>query len=106
MTTTHRTLAAIAVTIVAATALAACDDDRGARQDLPNSQQQVDDAGANVILMPDKFPGMVWRCFGPDETSGYYTTTDRWVWVVYNDPNCGGTEGPITVLDNVPGAEG
>lgn len=102
----RRTFATTIAAVAAITVLAACDDDRGARKDLPNSQQEFDEDTANVILMPDRFPGMVWRCFGDDDTTGYYTTTDRGVWIVYNDPNCGALEGPITVLDNVPGAVG
>lgn len=81
--------------------IAACDTDRGARKDLPVDNQRLDESDAHVYLMPDQFPNIVHRC---DSTLGIWTTTDRYVWIVYNDPSCDGT-GPMTVLDNIPGSQ-
>lgn len=77
----------------------ACDT--GARKDLPQKQQEVTEGDAEVILMPDQFPNLVHRCI---DTTGIWTTTADWVWIVYNDPKCGG-EGDVLVLDNVPGSQ-
>jgi len=82
--------------------LAACDNDRGARQDLPNSSQNLVESEVEVYLHPDQFPNVTHRC---DDTTGIWTTTDRAVWIVYGDPLCGGTS-RITVLDNIPGGVG
>jgi hypothetical protein len=79
--------------------LASCDDDRGARQDLPNSSQELVMSDVEVYLHPDMFPNVTHRC---DDTTGIWTTTDRNVWVVYSDPLCGGTS-DVVVLDNIPG---
>lgn len=95
----------LAAAIVLGIAATACDVDRGARQDLPNSQQtQVTGEDADVWLFPDKFPNVVHRC--ADDGTGIWTTTDRNVWIVYNDPACPGAnrEALPLVLDNIPGA--
>ena len=85
--------------IAAVLALVACD--RGARKDLPQSNQNLDESTADIILMPDQFPNFAHKCLG---TVGQWTVTADWVWIVYNDPLCGG-EGEMIVLDNVPGGE-
>jgi hypothetical protein len=81
--------------------LMACDDDRGARQDLPINNQELDKDTAKIFLMPDRFPNLAHKCEG---TMGIWTTTDRHIWIVYNDPACDGVGNPF-VLDNIPGAE-
>lgn len=90
-----------ALLVVAVLALAGCD--RGARKDLPQANQDTIDGDADVYLFPDKFPNLVHRC--SDGGLGIWTTTDRWVWIIYNDPECPGAEGEMIVLDNVPGAQ-
>lgn len=92
----RRTLA-IAAVAVAALGLTACD--RGARRDLPSDSQNLDESIADIILMPDQFPNVAHKCL---DTAGIWTVTADWVWIVYNDPRCGG-EGEMVVLDNVPG---
>lgn len=90
---------------LSAVALAVCAGcDRGARTDLPQGSQNLDESSADIILMPDQFPNFAHKCH-PDFPVGTWTVTADWVWIVYNDPMCGG-EGPITILDNVPGGEG
>jgi hypothetical protein len=81
-------------------ALVACD--RGARKDLPQGSQNLDESTADIILMPDQFPNLAHKCL---DTTGMWTVTDNWVWIVYNDRMCGG-EGDMVVLDNIPGAQG
>lgn len=76
-----------------------CDDDRGARKDLPNNNQTLDDSQATVYLFPDKYPNLAHKC---DGTTGMWTTTDRGVWIIYDDVLCGGTVGGL-VLSNIPG---
>ena len=80
--------------------LSSCDDDRGARQDLPNSSQELVMDDVDVYLHPDRFPNVTHRC---DDTTGIWTTTDRNVWIVYGDPLCGGSNHQVVVLDNIPG---
>jgi hypothetical protein len=87
--------------IVAVFVLVGCD--RGARKDLPQSNQDVIDGNADVYLFPDKFPNLVHRC--GDKGLGIWSTTDRWVWIIFNDPTCPGSEGEMVVLDNIPGAQ-
>lgn len=91
------------LTLTAATlavfAMTACDTDRGARKDLPVEQQQLDETDARVYLMPDAFPNIVHKC---DGTTGLWTTTDRNVWIVYQDILCDG-DGTGQVFDNIPG---
>lgn len=96
MTRSRRTLAALAALAI----LAGCD--RGARRDLPNNSQDLDEGNALIVLMPDRFPNLAHKCV-PESTTGVWTVTNDWMWIVYNDPECGGV-GAITVLDNVPGA--
>jgi len=78
-----------------------CDTDRGARKDLPVEQQQLDETDAHVYLMPDQFPNIVHKC---DGSTGIWTTTDRNVWIMYQDILCDG-DGSGPVLDNIPGAQ-
>jgi hypothetical protein len=86
----------VAVTLlVAATA---CD--RGARKDLPQEQQNLDESEAVVVVNPDKFPNAAHKCV---DTTGIWTTTGGAVWIVYRDLMCGG-EGGMFVIDNIPGA--
>lgn len=92
---------AIIAGVAALLLLAACDTDRGARQDLPNSNQDLNNANVSVYLFPDKFPNLTHKC---DATTGMWTDTGRDVWIVYNDPMCDGTGDPM-VLDNIPGAK-
>ncbi len=86
----------------------ACDNDRGARKDLPNQSQNLDEGSADIILMPDAFPNLAHKCyplpadFPNAEPVGMWTTSDRGVWIVYGDPLCGGTSDPF-ILDNIPG---
>lgn len=94
----------LAVTVVAALlGFAACGDDDGARTDLDEDYQTQDTSLGDVVLMPDRFPNLVHKCFGISHT-GIWTTTDRWVWIVLNDPDCGG-RGRVVIIDNVPGGD-
>lgn len=80
--------------------------DTGARKDLPQENQTLDSSEAQVFLFPDGYPNVAHKC---DNTTGIWTNTDRAVWIVYNDPQCGApaVEGrdPI-ILDNIPGSSG
>jgi predicted small secreted protein len=82
--------------------IAACDTDRGAQKDLPVSRQNLDETDASVYLFPDGFPNITHKC---DGTTGLWTTTDRGVWIVYEDRLCDG-DGTGMVLDNIPGSQG
>lgn len=82
------------------TVLAACD--RGARKDLPQEQQNLDESEAVVVVNPDKFPNLAHKCL---DTTGIWTTTGGAVWIIYRDPKCGG-EGEPFVIDNIPGVSG
>jgi len=84
--------------VAAVVLLAACD--RGARKDLPQSQQDEVQGNADVYQFPDRFPNAVHRC---DGTLGIWVNTDRNMWIIYNDPKCPGAEGDPFVIDNVPG---
>ena len=86
-----------AVGVIALLALTACDT--GARKDLPQENQKLDSTSATVILMPDKFPNITHKCL---ETTGFWTTTQGNVWIVYEDPLCGGTE-QMLVFSNISG---
>ena len=97
---TPRAFAAVPLSVAALLGLTACD--RGARRDLPNDSQDRDESDALVGRMPDQFPNVVHKCL-PDSTTGIWSLTRDDTWIVYNDPECGGT-GTILVLDNVPGA--
>lgn len=78
--------------------LVACD--RGARKDLPNEAQNLDTSEAVVIVNPDKFPNITHKCL---EGTGFWTTTQGNVWIVYNDPLCPGSEGEPLVFSNIAG---
>jgi hypothetical protein len=78
-----------------------CDTDRGAQKDLPVSRQNLDETDAAVYLFPDGFPNITHKC---DGTTGLWTTTDRNVWIMYEDLLCDG-DGSGPVLDNIPGAQ-
>lgn len=96
-----KSLAAAAAVALASGVITACDDDRGAQKDLPNSSQSLVDSEVQVYLHPDGFPNITHRC---DDTTGMWTTTGRNVWIVYGDPLCGGTNTQVVVLDNIPGS--
>jgi hypothetical protein len=89
-------------TAVALLALSACGD-TGGRKDLPDNNQTLDHGTADVALFPDRYPNVAHKCVGTNKTTGIRTTTDRYVWVYYNDPDCGG-DGSGPILDNVPGS--
>lgn len=89
--------------LLAAALLALVGCDRGARKDLPQDNQNLVEDQVDIYLFPDQYPNVAHRCV-PEATTGIWTVTADWVWIVYNDPRCGG-EGEITVLDNVPGGE-
>lgn len=75
-----------------------------AREDLDVEDQVSDVSDAVTAIFPDGFPNASHKCFQEGQP-GIWTTTDRGVWIVFNDPTCSGaTEGPMTVLDNIPGA--
>ena len=92
-------LACVVIAIAVATFLTGCD--RGARKDLPQENQQLDQSDADVIVMPDRFPNITHKCSG---TTGFWTTTGGAVWIMFRDPDCGG-EGEPFVLDNIPGSQ-
>ena len=91
-----------AVVAVLAITLVACDT--GARKDLSDEDQRLDESEAQIFLFPDGFPNVAHKC---DNGTGIWTNTDRAVWIVYDDPQCGVPVGegrtPI-VLDNIPGS--
>jgi hypothetical protein len=85
------------VAACAATILTACDT--GGRKDLPDDQQTLDESEAVVIVNPDKFPNITHKCL---EQTGFWTTTQGNVWIVYEDRLCGGT-GQMLVFSNISG---
>ena len=89
-----RRIMAVATIVVLA---ASCDP--GARKDLPDENQEQDKGTASVYLMPDGFPNITHKC---DGTTGMWTTTDRGVWIVYQDILCDG-DGTGQILDNIAG---
>jgi len=78
-------VAVLAIPLVLA---AACGSDPPARDDLPVDHVNIDKSNANVVAMPDRFPNITWKCAG---ANGLYVTTDRLLYIVVNDPNCGGS---------------
>ena len=78
--------------------LGACDT--GARKDLSQDDQTLDTSEAVVIVNPDKFPNITHKCL---EGTGFWTTTQGNVWIVYNDPLCPGAEGEPLVFSNISG---
>lgn len=90
-----RTLAPIAVVI----GIAACGpSDKDARQDLPVNAQHNDLSDASIVVMPDGFPNIAHKCLN---TTGFWTTTDRTLIIIYNDRQCGG-EGEMVVINGIP----
>jgi hypothetical protein len=85
------------VGLVAIIAVPGCDT--GGRKDLPNDNQMLDQSAATVIVNPDKFPNITHKCL---KTTGFWTTTQGNVWIVYEDPACGGT-GQMLVFSNISG---
>jgi hypothetical protein len=77
--------------------LSGCDT--GARKDLPDDQQTIDESEAVVVANPDGFPNVTHKCL---QTTGFWTTTQGNVWIVYEDPQCGGT-GQMLVFSNISG---
>lgn len=98
----NRTNRLVIPAVIAAAALTACGD-HGARKDLPQESQVLDASIADIILFPDRFPNVAHKC-APESTIGIWTMTRDDTWIIYNDPYCGG-EGPMIVLDNIPGAK-
>lgn len=89
---------------VFATVFVACaDDDNGARQDLPVENQQYDTSDVQVIVNPDGFPNVAHKCL---ESTGFWTTTDRTLILIYNDWLCPGAtrEKDMVVINGVPRA--
>lgn len=88
---------------IAALALFGCNEDRTGHTDLPEDQQTVDVSGATIIAMPDGFPNVAHKCL---ETTGFWTTTDRTLILIYNDWACPGAtlEKEMTVINAVPRA--
>jgi len=78
--------------------VAACTD-TGAQKDLPQENQELNSATADIYLFPDGFPNIAHKC---DGTTGMWTITDRNVWIIYEDLMCDG-DGTGMVLDNIPG---
>lgn len=78
--------------------ITACDT--GARKDLPNDAQILDESKATVVVNPDKFPNIAHKCL---ESTGFWTTTQGNVWIVYNDPLCPGSEGDPLIFSNIAG---
>jgi hypothetical protein len=73
--------------IVGLGALTACGDgEPNSRTDVSEDDIAVNIAGVNVEAMPDRYPNVAWRCAG---RNGLYTTTDRLLYIVVMDPNCG-----------------
>jgi hypothetical protein len=66
-------------------ALAGCSDDGDARADLPVDNQMNDVSAATIAVFPDKFPNIAFKCL---KSTGFYTTTDRYVLAVFDDPAC------------------
>lgn len=79
--------------------VAACSDhDNDARQDLPVDAQHNDLSDAQIVVMPDGFPNIAHKCL---DTTGFWTTTDRTLIIIYNDRQCGG-EGDMIVINGIP----
>lgn len=92
---------ALALTAVAG--LAACSD-TGARKDLPQSAQSLDQSQADIIVMPDRFPNLAHKC--RSGALGIWTTTDRLVVLLGNDHQCEGFDParpPYVIFSNIPG---
>jgi hypothetical protein len=84
--------------------LAACSgDDTDARQDLPASNQMYDVSAATVVVNPDGFPNVSHKCV---KSTGFWTTTDRTLILIYNDWLCPGAnlEKDMVVINGVPRA--
>ena len=95
--------AALGLSPLAVFALASCADDKDARQDLPKEQQQYDTSEAQIVVNPDGFPNVAHKCV---ESTGFWTTTDRTLILIYNDWLCPGStrEKDMVVINGVPRA--
>lgn len=72
--------------------------DRGARKDLPQRNQFLEESQVWVYVFPDRYPNLAHKCAGE---TGMWTDTDRDVWIVYHDPLCGAGEQMPIVIDNI-----
>jgi len=86
--------------IAACLMLMSCDDNRTGHFDLPENKQTVDVSPAEIISNPDGFPNLAHKCL---DTTGFWTTTDRTVIIIYNDHTCAGAnlEAEMTVINGV-----
>jgi len=89
--------------VVLALVVVACDDSSGARQDLPKENQQYDTSDVQVVVNPDGFPNVAHKCL---DGTGFWTTTDRTLILIYNDWLCPGAtrEKDMVVINGVPRA--
>ena len=84
--------------------LAGCaPDNKDARQDLPREAQQYDTSDAQIVVNPDGFLDVAHKCL---ESTGFWTTTDRTLILIYNDWLCPGStrEHEMIVINGVPRA--
>lgn len=81
--------------------LSGCSD-HDAQSDLPVGNQKLSTTDVQVDVFPDGFPNMAHKCRTGDVTVGEWTGTDRWVFIIYNDPLCPGYQprAKILVLTN------
>jgi hypothetical protein len=81
---------------------AGCSD-HDARSDLAVDKQKLDTTDVRVAVFPDAFPNVAHKCmdYSSGPLVGMYTTTDRFVVLVYNDPACPGSnpEQAMTVVN-------
>jgi hypothetical protein len=100
-----RTTIAICAVAVTVTGLAgACGGDDGkARDDLTEEGITNDLSEALVVVNPDGFPNVAHKCV---ESTGFWTTTDRTLILIYNDWLCPGStrEQDMVVINGVPRA--
>ena len=77
--------------LLALLVLAACTGN-DAREDLNKEDQRNDDSEAVIGINPDGFPNVAHKCLDLDSVQvGVWTTTDRFVVLVYNDHSCPGS---------------
>ena len=82
--------------IVGLAALTACGDDKpNSRTDVDEDKIEVGIEGMHVEAFPDRYPNVAWKCAG---RNGLYSTTDRKLYIVVNDPNCSETGRDDTVV--------
>lgn len=78
-----------------------CSEDRVGHTDLPEDEQMVDVSNATIVAMPDGYPNIAHKCL---DNTGFWTTTDRTVIIIYNDWSCPGAtlEKDMTVVNAIP----